>query len=253
MTDDFATRASGIGSLAEPARRALYEFVAAAAEPVSRERAADGVGVPLHTAKFHLDRLVAEGLLEVEFRRLTGRTGPGAGRPAKLYRRSTRQVSVSLPERRYDLAGEILATAVDRAMAGDAPVGAAVRAAAEEAGRRAGAAAAAETPEPEAADTEAAQSSATQPETAESEAARTTRVLAAHGYEPRPRGEEIVLANCPFDALVHQHTRLVCGLNECFVSGMLAGLDCPGLHAALDPEPGLCCVKVRRHPSAPPR
>lgn len=226
MSDDFATRVSGIGALAEPARRALYEFVAASAAPVSREQAADGVGVPLHTAKFHLDRLVAEGLLEVEFRRLTGRTGPGAGRPAKLYRRSPRQVSVSLPERRYDLAGEILATAVDRAMAGQAPVDAAVREAAEQAGRRAGAAAVsgpAETGEPE----------------------RTTRVLAAHGYEPRARGEDIVLANCPFDALVHEHTRLVCGLNECFVSGMLDGLGCTGLHAALDPEPGLCCVKIR--------
>jgi len=230
VTDDFATRVSGIGALAEPARRALYEFVAASAEPVSREQAADGVGVPLHTAKFHLDRLVAGGLLEVEFRRLTGRTGPGAGRPSKLYRRSGRQVSVSLPERRYDLAGEILATAVDQAMAGHAPVDATVRDTAHEAGRRAGAAATSE------------------PEPAESETVRTTRVLAAHGYEPRARGDEIVLANCPFDALVHAHTSLVCGLNECFLSGMLDGLGCPGLHAALDPEPGLCCVKVRPVP-----
>ncbi|HEU5042809.1 MAG TPA: helix-turn-helix domain-containing protein [Nocardioidaceae bacterium] len=248
MHDDFATRASGIGALAEPARRALYDFVVAAGEPVSREQAADGVGVPLHTAKFHLDRLVAEGLLEVEFRRLTGRTGPGAGRPAKLYQRSARQVSVSLPERRYDLAGEILASAVDRAMSGQAPVDAAVRQAAEEAGRRAGATAVADR-------AEAGKSGPAAPEdeaAAESEAGRTTRVLAAHGYEPRTRGDQIVLANCPFDQLVHEHTRLVCGLNECFVSGMLDGLGCAGLHAALDPEPGLCCVKVRHgRPDAP--
>ena len=238
MSDDFAIRASGIGALAEPARRALYEFVAASAAPVSREQAAEGVGVPLHTAKFHLDRLVAEGLLEVEFRRLTGRTGPGAGRPAKLYRRSARQVSVSLPERRYDLAGEILASAVDRAMAGHAPVDAAVREAAEQAGRRAGAAAVS-------APAETGEVGAGEVGAGEPEPVRTTRVLAAHGYEPRARGEDIVLANCPFDALVHEHTRLVCGLNECFVSGMLDGLGCTGLHAALDPEPGLCCVKIR--------
>ena len=55
---------------------------------MGRDQAAQGVGVPTHTAKFHLDRLVDEGLLEVEFRRLSGRTGPGSGRPAKLYRRS---------------------------------------------------------------------------------------------------------------------------------------------------------------------
>ncbi|HET7356027.1 MAG TPA: helix-turn-helix domain-containing protein [Nocardioidaceae bacterium] len=259
MPDDFATRVSGIGALAEPARRALYEFVVGSAEPVSRERAADGVGVPLHSAKFHLDRLVAEGLLEVEFRRLTGRTGPGAGRPAKLYRRSARQLSVSLPERRYDLAGEILATAVDRARSGQVSVDAAVRGAAEEAGRRAGCAAAsgpaeasepdapAPEPEPEAPVREpAAEAPVPVPE---SEAGRTTRALAAHGYEPRSRGDQIVLANCPFDALVTEHTSLVCGLNECFVSGLLDGLGCTGLHAALDPEPGLCCVKIRPAPA----
>ena len=226
MPDDFATRVSGIGALAEPARRALYDFVVAAAEPVSREQAADGVGVPLHSAKFHLDRLVAEGLLEVEFRRLTGRTGPGAGRPSKLYRRARRQVTVSLPDRRYDLAGEILASAVDRAGAERVPVDLAVREAAEQAGRRAGSAA--------------------------GSAGDCSRVLAAHGYEPRSRGEEILLGNCPFDALVREHTRLVCGLNQCFIGGVLDGLGCGELEAVLDPEPGLCCVKVRPRPSASP-
>jgi predicted ArsR family transcriptional regulator len=81
-------RSARIGALAEPVRGQLYEYVVAQPGAVSRERAADGVDVPLHTAKFHLDRLVEEGLLETEFRRLTGRTGPGAGRPAKLYRRT---------------------------------------------------------------------------------------------------------------------------------------------------------------------
>jgi predicted ArsR family transcriptional regulator len=238
VSDDFAAWVSGIGALAEPARRALYEFVVAQPEPVGRERAAAGVGVALHTAKFHLDRLVDEGLLEVEFRRLTGRSGPGAGRPAKLYRRSARQVSVSLPERRYDLAGRILAAAVDRAGRAHVPVEEAVRESAEAAGRRLGEAAARE------AGVEGAAS-----EAAASEAVRTTALLTAHGYEPRTRDEEIVLGNCPFDALAREHTELVCGLNECFLHGVLAGLGCSRLEAALDPEAGLCCVKLRpRHP-----
>src|SRR5690349_25055949 len=103
-----------LGALAEPSRRALYDHVAAAASPVSREQAAQAVGLPVHSAKFHLDRLVDEGLLEVEFRRLSGRSGPGAGRPSKLYRRASRHLSISLPERRYELAGEGLAAAADR-------------------------------------------------------------------------------------------------------------------------------------------
>ena len=116
MADELSRQAARIGALAEPVRRELYEYVVAQREAVSREQAADGVAVPLHTAKFHLDRLVGEGLLETEYRRLTGRTGPGAGRPAKLYRRAERELTVSLPERRYDLAGEILAEGVERSL-----------------------------------------------------------------------------------------------------------------------------------------
>ncbi len=222
MSEDFAARA--IGALAEPARRALYDFVVGRPGPVGREAAADGVGVPLHTAKFHLDRLVEEGLLEVEYRRLTGRTGPGAGRPAKLYRRAERQFSVSLPERRYDLAGQILAAAVDRAGGESTPVDVAVRDAAEAAGRDAG---------------------ESWGQTDAAAVVRTTGALAAHGYHPRVRDQDIVLGNCPFDALVREHTSLVCGLNECFIGGVLVGLGCEGLGARLDPEPGLCCVKIR--------
>src|SRR3954447_14406218 len=102
MTDDFATQVAGLSALDEPARRTLYLFVAGQPEAVSREQAAAGCDLPLHTARFHLDRLVEEGLLDVEFRRLSGRSGPGAGRPSKLYRRSDRELSVSLPGRRYD-------------------------------------------------------------------------------------------------------------------------------------------------------
>jgi predicted ArsR family transcriptional regulator len=225
--NELETDASGIGALAEPARRELYLFVAGQPEAVSREQAARGVGVPVHTAKFHLDRLVEEGLLDIEFRRLSGRTGPGAGRPSKLYRRSSREVSVSLPERRYDLAGEILASAVDRAAGGGIAVDAAVREAAGLEGRRLAAGSV---------DTEG------------SELERTTEVLARHGYEPRCADDEITLANCPFDALAREHTDLVCGLNIALIDGVLEGLGCTHMEACLDPEPGMCCVKARLRP-----
>ncbi len=229
MTDEFADRVTGIGALAEPARRALYQYVVAQPRAVSREQAADGTGLAAHSAKFHLDRLVADGLLEVEYRRLSGRTGPGAGRPAKLYRRTSREIAVSLPERRYDLAGEILAAAVDRASATGQPVDTAVRDVAVEKGR--GVAAGAERAQP--------------PLPAGPELDRLAAVLAGCGYEPRARGEERVLAHCPFDALAREHTRLVCGMNEAFVAGVVEGLGCAGVESCLDPEPGLCCVKAR--------
>src|SRR5690349_24630325 len=97
--EDFDSQVSGVSALAEPARRALYLYVVAQPEPVSRDGAAEGVGLARHTAKFHLDKLVEEGLLDTEFRRLSGRRGPGAGRLTKLYRRSAREVAVTLPQR----------------------------------------------------------------------------------------------------------------------------------------------------------
>ena len=113
---DFADRVAGVAALAEPIRRDLYLFVAGQPDAVSRDQAAAGVGVPRHTAKFHLDKLVEEGLLATEFRRLSGRRGPGAGRPAKLYRRAGGEVSVSLPDRRYDLAGQLMAQAIEESV-----------------------------------------------------------------------------------------------------------------------------------------
>src|SRR3569833_1547391 len=111
MSDEFAADVASLAALSEPVRRALYRFVVAQDRPVSRENAAAGVGVPHHVAKFTLDRLVADGLLDVEYRRPPGRSGPGAGRPTKLYRRAARRFAVSLPERHYDVVGRILAEA----------------------------------------------------------------------------------------------------------------------------------------------
>jgi predicted ArsR family transcriptional regulator len=234
MGDDFADRVAGIGALAEPARRALYRYVVSQPDAVSRERAADGVGIAVHSAKFHLDRLVEEGLLDVEYRRLSGRTGPGAGRPAKLYRRSAREVSVSLPERRYDLAGQILARAVERAAQQSADVSAAVQAVAAEHGRAAGA----EAPRDDVPEQDV-------PGEDVPELDRLADALTPYGYEPRLREDVLVLANCPFDALAREHTQLICGMNEAFVGGVLDGLGCRSTEACLDPEPGLCCVKAR--------
>lgn len=218
MTEDqLAASAAGIGALADPARRALYRYVVAAAGPVGRDQAAADVGLPRHTVKFHLDRLVEEGLLETEYRRLSGRRGPGAGRPAKLYRRSDREIEVSLPERHYDLAGRILADAVDSAPAAlDAVADAAVRE-----GRRL---AAATGPAPRLAD--------------------AARALGDLGYEPRVEGERVVLGNCPFHALAQEHTALVCGMNVGLLDAMLKEWGTEGTCAVLDPAPGRCCVTL---------
>ena len=244
MDEDLERQAAGIAALAEPARRALYAFVSSQPDPVSREQAAEHTGLPLHSVKFHLDRLVEQDLLDVEFRRLSGRSGPGAGRPAKLYRRSDRQLSVSIPARSYDLVGDVLAEGVDRSVREGVPVKDAVHAAALAHGRRLGAAAVAGADRAAvAADSGAPDEERIEHERTEQE--RAAQVLAGSGYEPRVVGAEVVLANCPFDRLARDHTELVCGLNLALVDGMLQGLGCTTLQAVLDPRPGRCCVTTR--------
>ena len=222
MNDDLAS----LGALAEPSRRALYEAVVAAAEPLSREQAAGAVGLPLHSAKFHLDRLVEAGLLEVDYRRLSGRSGPGAGRPSKLYRRSAAEVAVSLPERRYDLAGAVLAEAIERSGREGTPLADAVAAAADAAGRK----------------------MADEPPTPRSRRPlrRVAEVLARHGYEPHvdEADQELELANCPFDRLASEHTDLVCSMNLSLVEGAIDALGCHDVQARLDPSPDHCCVRA---------
>jgi predicted ArsR family transcriptional regulator len=115
--DDLAARVAGVAALADPVRRDLYLYVSTQPAPVSRDQASDALGIARHTAKFHLDKLAEEGLLDISFKRLSERRGRGAGRPTKLYARSSRQLSVILPERRYALAGKLLATAIDAAAA----------------------------------------------------------------------------------------------------------------------------------------
>jgi predicted ArsR family transcriptional regulator len=216
--NDLDARLDRVAALGEPVRRALYRFVAAQPEPVTREQAAAAVGVAQHTAKFHLDRLVDGRLLEAGYRRPPGRGGPGAGRPAKVYRRSRTDLDVSLPERRYDLAGRLLVKAVERAERTGAPVPEALGEVATQAGRSAG--------------TQAASG--------------LFDALAADGYEPRRDRDGITLANCPFHALAREATELVCGMNRAYLEGVLRGIGETGLAARVDPAPGRCCVRLER-------
>jgi predicted ArsR family transcriptional regulator len=209
-----------IGLLTEPIRRQLYELVASTPEAVSRDHAASALDIGRPLAAFHLDRLVEGGLLEVEYRRRSGRSGPGAGRPAKFYRRAAeRQVDISLPARRYRLAAEILADGLDRAAEPAAMDG--VRDAARATGRRL-----------------AHDTAAGQPPRA-----ALMQVLTDSGFEPIEEQGVVRLRNCPFDALVQDHRDLTCGLNLTLLESVAAELPGTGLTPIRRPRDGLCCVE----------
>jgi predicted ArsR family transcriptional regulator len=187
---------------------------------MGRDAVAEALDVSRRIAAFHLDRLADQGLLAVEYRRPLGRTGPGAGRPAKLYRRTEEEVAVSVPERHYDLVGGLLAAAVAESIDTGAPVREVLHRAAYDAGTTIGAA-----------------------------ADNLPAALEDAGYEPRHQdgdSDAVVLGNCPFHRLAQQYTALVCGVNLELLRGVADGVGDPPYRARLDPGPGRCCVRLQR-------
>jgi predicted ArsR family transcriptional regulator len=220
--DAVERQLTGLSGLADPVRRALYRHVAACGTAVTRDDAARAVGISRPLAAYHLDRLVDDGLLEAGFERRSGRTGPGAGRPAKVYSRSSRQIELSLPARDYAAIADLLARAVE----GDSSGGA--RAALHDAARALGAKIGAQ----------ASRRGGT--------AAALHQALAERGYEPYEDADGAIrLRNCPFDRIAAGHRELVCGANLALVEGLADQLGTARPpRPALEPAPGRCCVVI---------
>ncbi len=225
----FDAEMAGLASLAEPTRRALYLYVQAQESPVGREEAAAAVGVPRHTAKFHLDRLAGDGLLQVEFARRAGRCGPGAGRPAKLYRPAARELTITVPERRYDLAGQLMAHAISHTRSHRMPATEALDEAARDHGR----------------------TLANRALTTAGESPSHARLLHAvrqvldeQGYNTSGDPAGLTLTNCPFRALAAEHTDTICTMNLAIMKGLLDRLSQLRLAPALHPATRGCCVRL---------
>jgi len=225
---------AAIASLDEPVRRGLYLYVLTRRREVGRDEAARAVRISRALAAFHLDKLAELGLLETSYRRLTRRRGPGAGRPAKLYRRASRVLDFTLPARRYAVAGRVFVRAVaDAASPGSRR---ALERAARAAGRRLAS---------------AARPSARRPSTRR--LSEAVAVLGECGFEPARTNGEVRLSNCPFEALAEECRPLVCGMNLALVRGVLAGVRARGVRADLRPTPGSCCVIIRLTPRPRPK
>ncbi|HYN95154.1 MAG TPA: helix-turn-helix domain-containing protein [Pilimelia sp.] len=201
-----------VHALGDPTRRALYDYVRRQAHQVSREEAAEQVGVSRNLAAFHLDKLVEAGLLRADYAPPPGRRG--RGRTPKVYAAAADGLAVTIPERRYDLLAEILADAV---AAGD-DAGEAAHRLAHDRGRQLG---------------------------TQRRGTALIDVLAGLGFEPAgAEGQPVRLRNCPFHALAARQPALICGLNLAFVTGVLAGLGGAERRADLAPAQGACCVAV---------
>ncbi|BCW36922.1 ArsR family transcriptional regulator [Arthrobacter sp. StoSoilA2] len=208
-------RISAIASLDDDNRRVLFAYVRGAADAVGRDEAARVLGIPRSTASFHLDRLVKDGVLQVEFRKSSDKAGPGSGRPAKLYRPAMDEVVASVPERQYDLAGDLMATAITRSLKGNLPVREALMDVADRKGQEAGS------------------------------PGDFLGALADLGYEPvADEAGGYRLLNCPFHRLSQDHEQVVCAMNGAFLKGAATASGLSGESVLPDSGPGHCCARI---------
>ncbi len=217
MNETRTQQIAAVAAISDPQRRALYELVSRSDELVGRDDAAHALGIPRSTAAFHLDRLVKEGVLEIEFKRLSGKTGPGSGRPSKLYRRTGGEISVSFPPRRYDLAGNLMAAAIEESDRTGEPVRTILATISAATGREIGAA-----------------------------AGSLDAALDSCGFEPRDDGNGgMTLTNCPFDKLAAKHSDVICTANVAFLKGIADGAsETERTVEFVAPAPGFCCARV---------
>lgn len=224
-----------LAALSEPTRRRVYEHLRASGTPTTREEVAAALGLGRPIVAFHLDALAKAGVVDVDYARPPGRRGPGAGRPAKRYRVTAGEIAASVPARRYDLAGRILAAGVrDASRSGGATdARSATFNAAEATGRELG---------EERADLGGEVASS-------GHLKQVCAVLAELGYEPVSNDgteppESLRLRNCPFHAVVEVEPELVCQLNVHLLHGLLEGMSVHDLEAQFAPAPGECCVRI---------
>ena len=231
MLDRLNRDIAPIAALDDDLRRGMYVFIREHGRPASREEVASAVGISRKLAAFHLDKLVERGLLVASYARPPGRSGRGAGRSAKYYEPSDRELHISIPERRYEVIGSILVGAIAEQEPGEPAVSAARRVA-HDTGERIGQQERARRRLP--------------PPGAERTMSVLAEVLAECGYEPSIEGDGTMrLRSCPFHALAEQNREIVCGLNRELVAGVVEGIGNRSVDAVLAPEPGQCCVRLR--------
>jgi predicted ArsR family transcriptional regulator len=220
---------TALGPLGDELRRRVYEFIRRAGRAVTREDVAREHNISRTLAAFHLEKLLDGGLLKASYARPAGRSGPGAGRPSKYYEPAEVEIHVSVPERRYDLAGRLMVEAISRQEPGESARDAAHRVA-REAGARAGA--------------DARLQQRLRRPGRQTVLTVAEELLGEYGFEPIRAAGEVLLRNCPFHALAQQAPDLVCSVNQAFIEGILEGLGGHGVDALLDRAPDMCCVRL---------
>ena len=214
-------------ALGDPTRRAIYIAVRESAEPMTTSKVAELFDIHPNVARHHLDRLAGDGYLKVSHQRRPG--GPGAGRPAKTYERTNKEVSVHFAPRRFEMLTEMLFQVLEEVSPPN------VAEIAEQVGRKYGEELAAEIGAPyDPGYDEAVQ------------AVASAMTGLGFSVDPDIDGQRLLTSHCPFGETATNHPDVICSLDRGIVAGLFGALSVPCNpvvipHKALDDE---CVTQV---------
>lgn len=249
ITTDERESSAGVALLGSPVRRGVVDELAALdqegrAEGLTAAELGERLGLHTTTIRFHVDQLVAAGVLDSHFVR-----NGGVGRPSKKYvlREDPLAASARQAGRPFEVLAGLLTTTLS--------VEESQRLTPEEAGvrwatRRAEQVAAVRTAVLGEAGSEAA------PQGTGSRDAKVAEVIALlgeWGYTPQTHpledgsGVEVTLRDCPFLDLARSHPDVVCGVHRGLLRGALAAVGEPDARISLEPFVGPDTCRARLH------
>jgi predicted ArsR family transcriptional regulator len=195
-------------SLGDPTRRAIYIAVRESAESLTTADVAKLFTLHPNVARHHLERLADDGYLKVSHRRAAGKGGPGAGRPAKCYEATAKEVSVHFAPRRFEMLVEMLMRVLDEVAPDN------VGAVAEAVGRSYGEELASEIGVPD----EPGYDGAVR-------AVASAMTGLGFSVDPDVSGQRLLTSHCPFGEAATSHPEVICSLDRGIVAGMFGGLS----------------------------
>lgn len=227
-TETLDSRISDLTSaLGDPTRRAIYIAVRESVDPMTTSKVAQLFDIHPNVARHHLDRLAKDGYLQVSHQRRSG--GPGAGRPAKTYESTDKEVSVHFAPRRFEMLTEMLFKVIAEL---DPPN---VSEIAERVGRRYGEELASEI------------GAADDPGYDEAvQAVASAMTGLGFSVDPDIDGQRLLTSHCPFGETATSHPDVICSLDRGIVAGLFGALSVP-CNPVVIPHQGLdddCVTQV---------
>jgi predicted ArsR family transcriptional regulator len=193
-------------ALGDPTRRAIYVAVRESPEPMTTSKVAELFEIHPNVARHHLDRLTVDDYLKVSSGKPSG--SPGAGRPAKCYEATNKEVTVHFAPRRFEMLVEMLFQVLEKLDPEN------IAEVAEGVGRTYGAQLAAEI---------GVQQDPGYDDAVQAVASAMTGL--GFSMDPDVEGQRLLTSHCPFGETATDHPEVICSLDRGIVAGLFGALS----------------------------